>query len=327
MEEWAESQGPNLPMGPRVLLRELARYANCATGRCWPAQETIADSLECSSRSVRTWADLLATGGFLTVELVVDNAGHKHLIYQLTGAASGWKVTRERSRGGGSLVKHHLSQINQLQLQLDAALAMLGVTDAPVETPPEKYSSGGVDVAAGSSVEPERESLSENPVEKEISLSNGSVETPVPPEKYSSGGSEKDQIKDLVKAEWQLLASAPPGHRAWEVMGGAIKHYLDLGLDQLKNDLAARRAAQSTCAHCGTIHETKDSVRSCSVCNQLKCQVMVGSASCTDHRCTLGPRSAPGSLRSRINQVGVRCPHPPDPNNLIGVAAARAPRL
>ena len=290
METWAEWQGPNLPMGPRVLLRELVRYASRDTGRCWPAQETLADSLECSSRSVRTWTELLKIGGFLTTATIVDPVGKKHLTYTMAGAACGWEITRKRNRGGQSLIKSHLTEINRLQTQLDAALAMLGIDNTYLANPPEAEFSG----------KQERESLSENSAISETHLSPRYPENPEAdqpeadqpeadqpeadqpeadqpeadqPEAEISGRTEPESelaaIRRKVVENWPTLKA-----KGWDYQGAAVKQYQQFGMAALDLDIEEgqeKERAARTCVHCDTVHDSTADLQVCGECGGSWC--------------------------------------------------------
>lgn len=72
---WAYNQQTG-KAGAKALLVALANFAD-GSGRCWPAQETLAEMLETDTRSIRRYADFLEQNGFIKREVRRDEKGHR----------------------------------------------------------------------------------------------------------------------------------------------------------------------------------------------------------------------------------------------------------
>ena len=111
VNRWAIDTGPRLDLTHRVVLREIARYADDApktitvnallvhleAGECCPTQETLAEGLDATDRTVRNSVRNLRGLGLLTTR-PMPGADGKRLIYRLAGVDAGWQPAPKNSK-------------------------------------------------------------------------------------------------------------------------------------------------------------------------------------------------------------------------------------
>ena len=111
INRWAIDTGPRLDLTHRVVLREIARYADDApktitvngllvhleAGECCPTQETLAEGLDATDRTIRNAVRNLRGLGLLTTR-PMPGADGKRLIYRLAGVDAGWQPTPKNER-------------------------------------------------------------------------------------------------------------------------------------------------------------------------------------------------------------------------------------
>ena len=104
INRWAIDTGPRLDLTHRVVLREIARYADNApktitvngllvhleAGECCPTQETLAEGLDATDRTIRNAVRNLRGLGLLTTR-PMPGADGKRLIYRLAGVDANWQ--------------------------------------------------------------------------------------------------------------------------------------------------------------------------------------------------------------------------------------------
>ena len=104
INRWAIDTGPRLDLTHRVVLREIARYADDApktitvngllvhleAGECCPTQETLAEGLDATDRTIRNSVRNLRGLGLLTTR-PMPGADGKRLIYRLAGVDADWQ--------------------------------------------------------------------------------------------------------------------------------------------------------------------------------------------------------------------------------------------
>ena len=104
INRWAIDTGPRLDLTHRVVLREIARYADDApktitvngllvhleAGECCPTQETLAEGLDATDRTIRNSVRNLRGLGLLSTR-PMPGADGKRLIYRLAGVDAGWQ--------------------------------------------------------------------------------------------------------------------------------------------------------------------------------------------------------------------------------------------
>ena len=111
INRWAIDTGPRLDLTHRVVLREIARYADDApktitvngllvhleAGECCPTQETLAEGLDATDRTIRNSVRNLRGLGLLTTR-PMPGADGKRLIYRLAGVDVGWQPAPKNSK-------------------------------------------------------------------------------------------------------------------------------------------------------------------------------------------------------------------------------------
>ena len=111
INRWAIDTGPRLDLTHRVVLREIARYADDApktitvngllvrleAGECCPTQETLAEGLDATDRTIRNAVRNLRGLGLLTTR-PMPGADGKRLIYRLAGVDAGWQPAPKNSK-------------------------------------------------------------------------------------------------------------------------------------------------------------------------------------------------------------------------------------
>ena len=116
VNRWAIDTGPRLDLTHRVVLREIARYADDApktitvnallvhleAGECCPTQETLAEGLDATDRTVRNSVRNLRGLGLLTTR-PMPGADGKRLIYRLAGVDADWQPAPKNERRAGPL--------------------------------------------------------------------------------------------------------------------------------------------------------------------------------------------------------------------------------
>ena len=111
INRWAIDTGPRLDLTHRVVLREIARYADDApktitvnglpvhleAGECCPTQETLAEGLDATDRTVRNAVRNLRGLGLLSTR-PMPGADGKRLIYRLAGVDADWQPAPKNER-------------------------------------------------------------------------------------------------------------------------------------------------------------------------------------------------------------------------------------
>ena len=111
INRWAIDTGPRLDLTHRVVLREIARYADDApktitvngllvhleAGECCPTQETLAEGLDATDRTIRNAVRNLRGLGLLTTR-PMPGADGKRLIYRLAGVDADWQPAPKNER-------------------------------------------------------------------------------------------------------------------------------------------------------------------------------------------------------------------------------------
>ena len=117
INRWAIDTGPRLDLTHRVVLREIARYADDApktitvngllvhleAGECCPTQETLAEGLDATDRTIRNAVRNLRGLGLLTTR-PMPGADGKRLIYRLAGVDAGWQPAPKNEKEGRPII-------------------------------------------------------------------------------------------------------------------------------------------------------------------------------------------------------------------------------
>ena len=111
INRWAIDTGPRLDLTHRVVLREIARYADDApktitvngllvhleAGECCPTQETLAEGLDATDRTIRNSVRNLRGLGLLRTR-PMPGADGKRLIYRLAGVDADWQPAPKNAK-------------------------------------------------------------------------------------------------------------------------------------------------------------------------------------------------------------------------------------
>ena len=111
INRWAIDTGPRLDLTHRVVLREIARYADDApktitvngllvhleAGECCPTQETLAEGLDATDRTIRNSVRNLRGLGLLRTR-PMPGADGKRLIYRLAGVDADWQPAAKNAK-------------------------------------------------------------------------------------------------------------------------------------------------------------------------------------------------------------------------------------
>ena len=111
INRWAIDTGPRLDLTHRVVLREIARYADDApktitvngllvhleAGECCPTQETLAEGLDATDRTIRNSVRNLRGLGLLSTR-PMPGADGKRLIYRLAGVDADWQPAPKNAK-------------------------------------------------------------------------------------------------------------------------------------------------------------------------------------------------------------------------------------
>ena len=111
INRWAIDTGPRLDLTHRVVLREIARYADDApktitvngllvhleAGECCPTQETLAEGLDATDRTIRNAVRNLRGLGLLSTR-PMPGADGKRLIYRLAGVDADWQPAPKNTK-------------------------------------------------------------------------------------------------------------------------------------------------------------------------------------------------------------------------------------
>ena len=111
INRWAIDTGPRLDLTHRVVLREIARYADDApktitvngllvhleVGECCPTQETLAEGLDATDRTIRNAVRNLRGLGLLRTR-PMPGADGKRLIYRLAGVDADWQPAPKNAK-------------------------------------------------------------------------------------------------------------------------------------------------------------------------------------------------------------------------------------
>ena len=117
INRWAIDTGPRLDLTHRVVLREIARYADDApktitvngllvhleAGECCPTQETLAEGLDATDRTIRNSVRNLRGLGLLTTR-PMPGADGKRLIYRLAGVDADWQPAPKNEKEGRPII-------------------------------------------------------------------------------------------------------------------------------------------------------------------------------------------------------------------------------
>ena len=283
INRWAIDTGPRLDLTHRVVLREIARYADDApktitvngllvhleAGECCPTQETLAEGLDATDRTIRNSVRNLRGLGLLSTR-PMPGADGKRLIYRLAGVDAGWQPAPKNERESRPIIAaYRILTEGQVQSLEEAhrriaylesllndryghpaatATATGGDGPQPNQTGPapetaaadELSNRNDVPVQLPNPTDPAPETVAEAEAEAELSNRND-----IPVHQPAT----EDDIAQTVRDNWTSLNCANSWHKG---IRAAIRWYqehpqeLQAQLDDLKleQELAAQAAAK-----------------------------------------------------------------------------------
>ena len=279
INRWAIDTGPRLDLTHRVVLREIARYADDApktitvnglpvhleAGECCPTQETLAEGLDATDRTVRNSVRNLRGLGLLSTR-PMPGADGKRLIYRLAGVDADWQPAAKNAKESRPIIAaYRILAEGQVQ-SLEEAHRRIAYLESLLN---ERYGHPqatvtGDDGAQPNPISPDPEDVAadELPNRNEIP-----VQLPDPPGPDPENGAEaeaelpnrnevpvhqpatEDTIAQTVRDNWTSLNCANSWHKG---LRAAIRWYqehpqeLQAQLDDLKleQEVAAQAAAK-----------------------------------------------------------------------------------
>ena len=259
INRWAIDTGPRLDLTHRVVLREIARYADDApktitvngllvhleAGECCPTQETLAEGLDATDRTIRNSVRNLRGLGLLTTR-PMPGADGKRLIYRLAGVDADWQPAPKNERESRPIIAaYRILAEGQVQ-SLEEAHRRIAYLESLLNDryghPAATATATGGDGAQPNQTGPAPETAAAD----ELELSNRNV---VPVHQPAT----EDAIAQTVRDNWTSLNCANSWHKG---IRAAIRWYqehpqeLQAQLENLKleqeqeQELVAQAAAK-----------------------------------------------------------------------------------
>ena len=277
INRWAIDTGPRLDLTHRVVLREIARYADDApktitvngllvhleAGECCPTQETLAEGLDATDRTIRNSVRNLRGLGLLTTR-PMPGADGKRLIYRLAGVDADWQPAPKNAKESRPIIAaYRILAEGQVQ-SLEEAHRRIAYLESLLN---DRYGHPAAPDTGGDGTQPNQTGPAPETV-GEAELSNRNV-VPVQLPNHTGPAPEngaadelpnrnvlpvhqpatEDEIAQTVRDNWTSLNCANSWHKG---IRAAIRWYqehpqeLQAQLDDLKleQELAAQAAAK-----------------------------------------------------------------------------------
>ena len=251
INRWAIDTGPRLDLTHRVVLREIARYADDApktitvngllvhleAGECCPTQETLAEGLDATDRTIRNSVRNLRGLGLLTTR-PMPGADGKRLIYRLAGVDADWQPAPKNERESRPIIAaYRILAEGQVQ-SLEEAHRRIAYLESLLN---DRYGHPAATATGGDGAQPNQTGPAPETVgEAGLSNRNG-----IPVHQPAT----EDAIAQTVRDNWPLLNR----DKTWRKgIRAAIRWYqehpqeLQAQLDDLKleQELASQAAAK-----------------------------------------------------------------------------------
>ena len=277
VNRWAIDTGPRLDLTHRVVLREIARYADDApktitvngllvhleAGECCPTQETLAEGLDATDRTIRNSVRNLRGLGLLRTR-PMPGADGKRLIYRLAGVDADWQPAPKNAKESRPIIAaYRILAEGQVQ-SLEEAHRRIAYLESLLNG---KYGHPAATVSGGDGAQPnptgpapETVAADEFPNRNEIPVQQLNPTGPAPEtvaadelpnrnEVPVHQPATEDAIAQTVRDNWKSLNCANSWHKG---IRAAIRWYqehpqeLQAQLDDLKleQEVAAQAAAQ-----------------------------------------------------------------------------------
>ena len=277
VNRWAIDTGPRLDLTHRVVLREIARYADDApktitvngllvhleAGECCPTQETLAEGLDATDRTIRNSVRNLRGLGLLRTR-PMPGADGKRLIYRLAGVDADWQPAPKNAKESRPIIAaYRILAEGQVQ-SLEEAHRRIAYLESLLNG---KYGHPAATVSGGDGAQPnptgpapETVAADEFPNRNDIPVQQLNPTGPAPEtvaadelpnrnEVPVHQPATEDAIAQTVRDNWKSLNCANSWHKG---LRAAIRWYqehpqeLQAQLDDLKleQEVAAQAAAQ-----------------------------------------------------------------------------------
>ena len=259
--------GPYVGFTARSVLIHLGRFANPATGECWPTQERIADELECSRHKVKRACEKLEAAGIITYRQM-DGAAGRRTIYRFPAVDAGWVPLKKDEIGDLSLEHHYLKEMTRLRQErehdTEEHQAALAEKNAWIDELEQMVASlngtGELPTLTGNHEanldihSPARAGKKEE--EEEGIMSHDAISSSSPSSSPSEANVQKNvtftsDIEQWVRANWQDISKAPGRRTGWEDIGAAVGFYLknpDRFTQDQRNQVARREQVPASAA-------------------------------------------------------------------------------
>ena len=277
INRWAIDTGPRLDLTHRVVLREIARYADDApktitvngllvhleAGECCPTQETLAEGLDATDRTVRNAVRNLRGLGLLRTR-PMPGADGKRLIYRLAGVDADWQPAPKNERESRPIIAaYRILAEGQVQ-SLEEAHRRIAYLESLLNERyghPAATDTGAVAQPNQTGPAPETAAADELPNRNDVPVQLPNPTGPAPETAAEAELSNRnvvpvhqpateDDIAQTVRDNWTSLNCANSWHKG---IRAAIRWYqehpqeLQAQLDDLKleQELAAQAAAKT----------------------------------------------------------------------------------
>ena len=251
INRWAIDTGPRLDLTHRVVLREIARYADDApktitvngllvhleAGECCPTQETLAEGLDATDRTIRNSVRNLRGLGLLSTR-PMPGADGKRLIYRLAGVDAGWQPAPKNERESRPIIAaYRILTEGQVQ-SLEEAHRRIAYLESLLN---DRYGHPAATATGGDGPQPNQT----GPAPETAAADELSNRNDIPVHQPAT----EDDIAQTVRDNWTSLNCANSWHKG---IRAAIRWYqehpqeLQAQLDDLKleQELAAQAAAK-----------------------------------------------------------------------------------
>ena len=277
INRWAIDTGPRLDLTHRVVLREIARYADDApktitvngllvhleAGECCPTQETLAEGLDATDRTIRNAVRNLRGLGLLSTR-PMPGADGKRLIYRLAGVDADWQPAPKNAKESRPIIAAYRilaeGQVQSLEEAHRRIAYLESLLNERYGHPTTTDSDGDGAQPNQTGPDPENVAADELPNRNEIPVHQQNQKGPAPETAAEAELPNRndvpvhqpataDAIAQTVRDNWKSLNCANSWHKG---LRAAIRWYqehpeeLQAQLDDLKleQEVAAQAAAK-----------------------------------------------------------------------------------
>ena len=235
---YTQHTGPWLGLAARALFSQLGRYANPATGQCWPSQERLARDLDTSRQTVSRLCDKLVAAGELLVEQLPGEPGKRNMYTLVGGLGKGWVPTPKPDLEGRSLEHYYLAENARLKNENDefrrVFAKLISTGEVPDDLSEITLPTDLPNVAAETNMKEE---------EEEMGVLSSSSNAQVNAQQNLPLNTE---IRQWVSAHWETSGWKDPGAAFRFYMDNPERFEVDMQALELKRSLTPVPPIQST---------------------------------------------------------------------------------